>query len=102
MNPITLNRNDDDYALISYVCAYSLQTSTSYIGHIHKTRKIQSDDKFSPHHYYILSFDHHEFSLKMERSGLNDLIRDFESRCRVRGLLPLIDRHLYLQNTIEL
>lgn len=101
MHSIELNRSDDDHALISYVCAYSLQTATSYIGHIHKVKKPPKEDKFLPAHYFVLSFDHADFTLKIELDGLNDLIRTFESRARVRGLIPLIDRSLYLINTTQ-
>lgn len=102
MHSIQQNRNDDDYALISYVCAYSLQTSTSYIGHIHKVKNQDKDLRSSFSYFYVLSFDHADFTLKIQLYGLNDLIRTFEARTRIRGFVPLIDRNLYLTNTIEL
>jgi hypothetical protein len=102
MNEIQLNRNDDDYALISYVCAYSLQTFTFYKGHIHKVKKAQNDERLFSPHFYVLSFDYADFALKIELDNLNTLIRDFEARSRIRGLIPLIDRSIYQINTLEI
>lgn len=102
MHLIQLNRDDDSYALISYVCAYSLQSATPYIGHIHKASKRAHFDPIFPNHYYILSFDYADFSLKMELENLNQLVRDFEARARVRGLIPLIDRSNYMKNLVDL
>jgi hypothetical protein len=101
MNPIQLNRNDDDYALISYVAAYCLQTSTTYMGHIHKVKRPVKDEKSSLPYHYVLSFEHVDFNLKEELENLNDLIRNFEARSRVRGLIPLIDPSLWMLNTNE-
>jgi hypothetical protein len=99
---IELNRNDDNYSLISYVCAYALHNSVTYIGHIHKFKSPEALSKnFLPPSFYILTFDHVDFTLKIESNNLNDLIRIFEFRCRVRALIPLCDRNLYLTNTIE-
>jgi hypothetical protein len=93
--------NDDDYALISCVCAYSVQTEKTYMGYIYKAKSPNRDDRLYPPYYYVLIFRHTEITISIDLDNLNELIRTFEARVRCRGFIPLIDRSLYVANVLE-
>jgi hypothetical protein len=93
--------NDDHYSLISFVFAYSVQTEKTYMGYIYKAKSPERDDRLYPPYYYVLFFKHTELTISIHLDNLNELIRTFEARVRCRGFIPLMDRSLYVVNTLE-
>jgi hypothetical protein len=96
MTESRLNRADDDYSLYSYTVAYDPVKGDTFVGVIHTVKSALRSHPNVLERQYRLAFEDEKFSMKIESFGINDLIRQYEARARVRGLIPLIDRSIYV------
>jgi hypothetical protein len=96
MTKSRLNRADDDYSLFSYAVAYDPDKGDTYVGLIHAVKIVSRSHPNLLERQYRLAFEYEKFSIKLESFSINDLIRQYEGRARVRGLIPLVDRSIYL------